>query len=263
MVQQSESLKNTLDRNLALEVVRVTEAAALSAARLMGRGEKDLADQAAVEAMRKAFEGLRVRGTVVIGEGERDEAPMLFIGEQLGRGGDDAWGFGFFPGQYGMVVYSRFPIETDAVRTFQRFRWTDMPGNLIPRDYYDSEEREALRLSSKSHWDVPVRIGGKTVHVLAAVGRLHRSPHRREDLKRKTRALLQLAAILVAPAVRERRDRPRAVPGHAAGDGRQPGCTFIGPGDGAVRDPDRRGGDVGPDRVRNGFTAKTRRKCDG
>ncbi|MFZ9889107.1 MAG: class II fructose-bisphosphatase, partial [Myxococcota bacterium] len=85
---QSASLKNTLDRNLALEVVRVTEAAALSAARLMGRGERDLADQAAVEAMRKAFEGLRVRGTVVIGEGERDEAPMLYIGEEVG-GGDD------------------------------------------------------------------------------------------------------------------------------------------------------------------------------
>lgn len=81
--------KNTLDRNLALEVVRVTEAAALSAARLMGRGEKDKADQAAVTAMRKAFEGVSVRGTVVIGEGERDEAPMLFIGEEVGGGMSD------------------------------------------------------------------------------------------------------------------------------------------------------------------------------
>lgn len=83
-------------------------------------------------------------------------------------GPDDAYGFGLFPGQYGMVVYSRFPIDTEAVRTFQRFRWTDMPGNLIPGDYYDSEEREALRLSSKSHWDVPILVGGKTVHLLAA-----------------------------------------------------------------------------------------------
>lgn len=75
-----------MDRNLALEVVRVTEAAALSAARLMGRGEKDAADQAAVTAMRSAFESLSIRGTVVIGEGERDEAPMLYIGEKVGIG---------------------------------------------------------------------------------------------------------------------------------------------------------------------------------
>lgn len=78
-----------LDRNLALEVVRVTEAAALSSARLMGRGEKDAADEAAVTAMRKAFEGVRVRGRIVIGEGERDEAPMLYIGEEVGGGSED------------------------------------------------------------------------------------------------------------------------------------------------------------------------------
>lgn len=78
-----------MDRNLALEVVRVTEAAALSAARLMGRGESAAADQAAVNAMRQAFESVSIRGTVVIGEGERDEAPMLFIGEKVGSGDDD------------------------------------------------------------------------------------------------------------------------------------------------------------------------------
>ncbi|HEX7704117.1 MAG TPA: class II fructose-bisphosphatase, partial [Kofleriaceae bacterium] len=74
------------DRNLALEVVRITEAAALASARLMGRGERKLADNVAVEAMRVAFEAMDIRGTVVIGEGERDEAPMLFIGEQVGAG---------------------------------------------------------------------------------------------------------------------------------------------------------------------------------
>ncbi|MSP16675.1 MAG: class II fructose-bisphosphatase [Myxococcales bacterium] len=77
-----------MDRNLALEAVRVTEAAALASARLMGRGDAHAADRAAVEAMRHAFESLHIRGTVVIGEGERDEAPMLFIGEQVGLG----WG---------------------------------------------------------------------------------------------------------------------------------------------------------------------------
>jgi len=74
------------DRNLALEAVRVTEAAALSASRLMGRGDEKAADQAAVDAMRTALNGLSIDGTVVIGEGERDEAPMLFIGEKVGTG---------------------------------------------------------------------------------------------------------------------------------------------------------------------------------
>jgi fructose-1,6-bisphosphatase II / sedoheptulose-1,7-bisphosphatase len=76
-----------MDRNLALEAVRVTEAAALSASRLMGRGDEKAADQAAVDAMRRALNGLAIEGTVVIGEGERDEAPMLYIGEKVGLGG--------------------------------------------------------------------------------------------------------------------------------------------------------------------------------
>ena len=74
-----------MDRNLALEVVRVTEAAALASARLMGRGDRNGADQAAVEAMRKAFNDIAIAGEVVIGEGERDQAPMLYIGEKVGR----------------------------------------------------------------------------------------------------------------------------------------------------------------------------------
>ena len=76
-----------MDRNLALEAVRVTEAAALSCARLTGCGDEKAADQAAVDAMRKAFDALTIDGTVVIGEGERDEAPMLYIGEKVGSGG--------------------------------------------------------------------------------------------------------------------------------------------------------------------------------
>jgi len=76
-----------VDRNLALEAVRVTEAAALNCARWTGRGDEKAADQAAVDAMRKAFDALAIDGTVVIGEGERDEAPMLYIGEKVGCGG--------------------------------------------------------------------------------------------------------------------------------------------------------------------------------
>jgi fructose-1,6-bisphosphatase II / sedoheptulose-1,7-bisphosphatase len=81
------SMMKTLDRAFALEAVRVTEAAAIAAADLIGRGDEHAADQAAVEAMRVAFNALPIQGTVVIGEGERDEAPMLFIGEKVGSGG--------------------------------------------------------------------------------------------------------------------------------------------------------------------------------
>lgn len=80
-------MMKTLDRAFALEAVRVTEAAAIAAADLIGRGDEHAADQAAVEAMRVAFNALPIQGTVVIGEGERDEAPMLFIGEKVGSGG--------------------------------------------------------------------------------------------------------------------------------------------------------------------------------
>lgn len=79
--------KFAMDRNLALEAVRVTEAAALAASRQVGRGDEKEADRAAVDAMREALNSLQISGTVVIGEGERDEAPMLYIGEEVGAGG--------------------------------------------------------------------------------------------------------------------------------------------------------------------------------
>ena len=91
-------------------------------------------------------------------------------------GGDDAFGFGDFEGQYGMVVLSKYPIDTRGVRTFQHFLWKDMPGALLPddpatpepADWFTPEELDVVRLSSKSHWDVPVRVGRETVHVLAS-----------------------------------------------------------------------------------------------
>jgi hypothetical protein len=90
--------------------------------------------------------------------------------------GDDAFGFGEFPGQYGMAVYSRYPIRYDDIRTFQRFLWRDMPGALLPddpataapADWYSPAELAVFRLSSKSHWDVPIRIGKRTVHFLVS-----------------------------------------------------------------------------------------------
>jgi hypothetical protein len=92
-------------------------------------------------------------------------------------GGDDAFGFGLFPGQYGMVVYSKYPIATDDVRTFQHFLWKDMPGAVLPddpatpepADWYSPEELDVFRLSSKSHWDVPIEVPGrKPVHFLVS-----------------------------------------------------------------------------------------------
>jgi 2',3'-cyclic-nucleotide 2'-phosphodiesterase (5'-nucleotidase family) len=90
--------------------------------------------------------------------------------------GDDSLGFGAFPGQFGMVLYSKLPIDTGAVRTFQTFLWKDMPGALLPddastpapNDFYSAEELDVFRLSSKSHWDVPVKIGDQTLHILAS-----------------------------------------------------------------------------------------------
>jgi hypothetical protein len=90
--------------------------------------------------------------------------------------GDDALGFGAFPGQFGMVVYSRYPIKLRDVRTFQTFRWKDMPGALLPddpataapADWYSPAELAAFRLSSKSHWDLPVQVGKRTVHFLVS-----------------------------------------------------------------------------------------------
>lgn len=79
-----------MDRNLPLNLARVTEAAALASAKLLGRGDKNAADQAAVDAMRRMFDTVNIDGVVVIGEGEMDEAPMLYIGEQIGIAGEDS-----------------------------------------------------------------------------------------------------------------------------------------------------------------------------
>ena len=89
-------------------------------------------------------------------------------------GGDDALGFGAFPGQFGMAVFSKFPIDAARARTFQRFLWKDMPGALLPVDpatgqsWYSPEELAILPLSSKSHWDVPIETPRGVVHFLVS-----------------------------------------------------------------------------------------------
>jgi endonuclease/exonuclease/phosphatase family metal-dependent hydrolase len=110
-----------------------------------------------------------------LGVGQNGAAPNTGVpsGRDLdndGRvgGAGDALGFGQFPGQYGMLVLSRFPIERRGVRTFRRFLWRDMPRNAIPPGWYSSEELTVLPLSSKSHWDLPLRIGERRVHLLVS-----------------------------------------------------------------------------------------------
>ncbi len=91
-------------------------------------------------------------------------------------GGNDAFGFGTFEGQFGMAVLSKFPIDRRHARTFQQFRWADMPGAMLPddpattapADWYSPAELADVRLSSKSHWDLPIRIGRRTVHFLVS-----------------------------------------------------------------------------------------------
>jgi endonuclease/exonuclease/phosphatase family metal-dependent hydrolase len=90
---------------------------------------------------------------------------------QLGGPGD-AWGFGRFPGQYGMLLLSRFPLDAARARTFQAFRWAALPDARRPRHadgspFHDDATWNRLRLSSKSHWDVPLHIGGRNLHLLA------------------------------------------------------------------------------------------------
>lgn len=98
-------------------------------------------------------------------------------GEATGRG-NDAWGFGWYPGQYGMVILSRYPLLAEQARTFQHFLWQDMPGHHVPKvpaengeltdkPWYSDQVMAQFPLSSKSHWDVPVKIGDKTIHLLA------------------------------------------------------------------------------------------------
>lgn len=82
--------------------------------------------------------------------------------------GDDSWGFGTYPGQYGMAVLSRFPIDTARARTFRLFRWHDLPGHHLPEAFWPSEVIDQVRLSSKNHLDVPVIIGNDTLHLLAS-----------------------------------------------------------------------------------------------
>jgi Endonuclease/Exonuclease/phosphatase family len=80
--------------------------------------------------------------------------------------GGDCYGYGAYPGQYSMALMSRIPIDLENMRFFQNFLWKDLPDNLIPTEWYSEDEIEIFRLSSKSHWDIPVSVGEQTIHLL-------------------------------------------------------------------------------------------------
>ena len=115
--------------------------------------------------------------------------------------GEDCYGFGTYPGQYSMAVLSRLPIDLAAARTFQRFLWRDLPDHHMPPGYYSEEVLEIFRLSSKSHWDLPIQVGSHTLHLLAS----HPTPQvfdgdedrsfldEREELVKKLRVKLKEA----------------------------------------------------------------------
>ncbi|MDW3215002.1 MAG: endonuclease/exonuclease/phosphatase family protein [Ilumatobacteraceae bacterium] len=143
-------------------------------------------DPAALELFQQNYLGVSQNGADPIDYQYSFIAPSntgVYSGFDLdnsGAAGDfvpnDSFGFGFFEGQFGMAVLSMYPIEHDDVRTFQHFRWADMPGALLPddpataapADWYSAEELDVFRLSSKSHWDVPIEIGRSTVHFLVS-----------------------------------------------------------------------------------------------
>jgi fructose-1,6-bisphosphatase II / sedoheptulose-1,7-bisphosphatase len=146
-----------LDRNLALDAVRVTEAAALAASRWMGRGDEKAADQAAVDAMRSALNILDMRGTVVIGEGERDEAPMLYIGEKVGTGSGPEIDIALDPLEGTTICATGAPNALAVIAMAEKGGFLNAPdvymdkiavGDGLPDDIVDLDEPPAANLKN-------------------------------------------------------------------------------------------------------------------
>ncbi len=175
------SLNRPVAGRMAAELADGTDPQLLAAAEVIQRAAPDVLLVNEVDHADGTAEALRNVLAVGRGGAAAIDYPYVFsapvnTGEPSGLdldgdgrtdGPGDAWGFGAFPGQYGMVVLSRFPLDTAAVRTFRQFRWADQPDSLLPREYY-GENADALRLSSKAHWDVPVTVGDRTVHLLVS-----------------------------------------------------------------------------------------------
>lgn len=145
-----------MDRELALEFARVTEAAALACGRWMGKGDKIAADQAAVDAMRAAFDTVSISGTVVIGEGEMDEAPMLYIGEKVGAGGEEV-DIAVDPLEGTNLVAKGLPGSIAVIAIAQR------GGLLHAPDMYMDKIAVGPKAAGKISIDAPVRENLKAV----------------------------------------------------------------------------------------------------
>jgi fructose-1,6-bisphosphatase II len=165
------------DRNLALEVVRITEAAAMASARLMGRGDRKLADHVATEAMRRAFDQMDLRGTVVIGEGERDEAPMLFIGEQVGAGWKDGHGdspkvdIAVDPLEGTNLCATGAPDAISVIAIADDGQFLNAPDTYMQKIAVGPEARGVIDMRESPTWNLKAiaKAKGKRVEDLAAV----------------------------------------------------------------------------------------------
>jgi fructose-1,6-bisphosphatase II len=147
-----------MDRELAMELVRVTEVAAIASAEWMGRGRKHEADEAATNAMRKMFDTVAINGTVVIGEGEMDEAPMLYIGEKVGNAATPVVDVAVDPLEGTNILANGLPNAITVIAIADR-------GNLLHApDMYMQKLAVGPRAAGKVHLDDPI---GKTIEIVA------------------------------------------------------------------------------------------------
>ncbi len=117
---------------------------------------------------RLAVEGVEYAYSFVAPVNTGKQTGLDLTGDGKTTGPDNAQSWGVFEGQFGMAVLSRLPVISEDVRTFSGVRWSEMPDNLFPLDYYPEEALDVLRLSSKSHWDIPLDAGGRKIHLLAS-----------------------------------------------------------------------------------------------
>ena len=189
-----------MDRNLALEVVRVTEAAALASARLMGRGDAKGADHAAVEAMRHAFESMHISGTVVIGEGERDEAPMLYIGEKVGQGWNMAEGLcprvdiAVDPLEGTNLCATGAPDSIAVVAFAQDGKFLNAPDTYMEKIAVVPEGRGAIDITKSATWNLGALAEAKRARVSDLTAIILERPRHQEliDEVRKSGARIRL-----------------------------------------------------------------------
>ena len=219
-----------MDRNLALEAIRVTEAAALSCARLTGRGDEKAADQAAVDAMRRAFNALTIDGTIVIGEGERDEAPMLYIGEKVGAG-DRRW----------ISLWIRWKERRSAPMALPTLSLSSPWPNMetfsivqIPTWTRSPSARRERRCRSRQNPDTKSQracrseeVQGRGPNGNYSLSPAPRSAHQRGPGSWRAHSLDRRRRCVCSHSDNETRDRYRSLDGNWRSPRRSPGCCRV------------------------------------